>query len=31
MLGCRLAILRRWLMQTNLQHWSAQRMVQFLD
>ena len=31
MLGCRLAILRRRLMQTNLQRWSEQEMVQFLD
>jgi hypothetical protein len=31
MLGCRLAILRRRLMQMNLQRWSEQEMVQFLD
>ena len=31
MLGCRLAILRRRLMQMNLQRWSEQQMVQFLD
>jgi hypothetical protein len=31
MLGCPLAILRRRLMQTNLQRWSEQEMVQFLD
>jgi len=31
MLGCRLTILRRRLMQMNLQRWSEQEMVQFLD